>query len=103
MTTTVRVKDELAATLRTLAKEERRPIGHVIGDAVSQYRKAKFWSGVHEDFDRLRADPAAWAEYETEIGLFAGGSMDGLGEAPPYCTPAEEDGIRNEHARTRDG
>jgi len=99
MATTVRVEDKLAATLRTLASEDRRPIGQVIEDAVAQYQKAKFWEGVHEDFARLRADPAAWADYENEIALFAGGSMDGLEDEPPYYTPAEEEEIRAEHAR----
>lgn len=59
MATTARIGDELAATLRTLAKEERRPIGQVIGDAVAQYQKAKFWRGVQEDCSRLRENPAA--------------------------------------------
>jgi hypothetical protein len=103
MAATVRVDDELAATLRTLAREERRPIGQVIEDAIAQYQNAKFWKGVHEDFARLRADPAAWAAYENEIDLFAGGSMDGLEEEPPYYTLAEEEEIRAEHARAKAG
>ena len=96
MATTVRVKDELAVTLRTLAREERRPIGQVIADAVAQYQTSKFWKGVHEDFDRLRADPADWAAYENEIDFLAGGSMDGLEDEPPYYTPAQETDIRND-------
>ena len=103
MATTVRVEDKLAATLRELASEERRPIGQVIEDAVTQYQKAKFWKGVHEDFVRLRADPAAWADYEEEIEFFMGVSKDGLEDEPPYYTPEEEEEIRAEHARAQAG
>lgn len=103
MATTVRVEDKLAATLRELAGEERRPIGQVIEDAVAQYQKAKFWQGVHEDFARLRTDPVAWADYQAESDVFAGGSMDGLEDEPPYYTPAEEEEILAEHARTQRG
>jgi hypothetical protein len=85
--------------LRELAREERRPIGHVIADAVAQYEKAKFWQGVHEDFARLRADPTARADYQEELDLFEGGSMDGLENEPPYDTSSDEDEIRAEPAR----
>jgi hypothetical protein len=103
MATTVRVDDKLAATLRKLAVEERRPIGQVIEDAVARYQKEKFWRGVHEDFARLRSDPAAWKDYQDELALFEGGSMDGLEQEPPYYTPAEEEEIRAQHARTEGG
>ena len=101
--TTVRVEDKLAATLRELSSEERRPIGQVIEDAVAQYQKEKFWTGVHEDFVRLRSDPVAWQDYQDEIALFEGGSMDGLEQEPPYYTPEEEEEIRAEFARTQGG
>ncbi len=42
MATTVRVEEKLAATLREIASEERRPIGQVIDDAVTQYRRDTF-------------------------------------------------------------
>src|SRR4051794_20223190 len=98
MSTTVRGGDKLAATLRMLANEERRPIGEVIGDAVAQYQKAKFWTGVHDGFGRLRAEPVVSAGYEKEIGLLAGGSINGLEDDLPYYTPAEKQVIRAQHA-----
>src|SRR5665811_1464622 len=78
MATTVRVEEKLAVTLRDLAAEERRPIGQVIESAIAQYQKEKFWNGVHDDFTRLRSDPAAWKDYQDELALFEGGSMDCL-------------------------
>ena len=101
MATTVRVEDRVAAALRVLASEEGRPIGKVIEDAVARYQKAKFWEGVHEDFARLRADPAAWDAYREEVAVFEGGAMDGLEEESPYYTPEEEEEIRAEHARAQ--
>ena len=103
MATTVRVEDKLHATLRELANEEHRPIGQVIEDAVARYQKEKFWKGVHEDFARLRGDPVAWKDYQDEIGLFEGASMDGLEDEPPYYTPEEEAKIRAQHARAQGG
>lgn len=86
MATTVRVEDELAATLRQLSIEESRPIGQVIEDAVTQYRKEKFWRDVEVSVDRLRADPVAWQDYQDEIRLFEGGSLDGIDDDPYYTT-----------------
>jgi hypothetical protein len=103
MATTVRVEETLAEQLREIASEEHRPIGQVIADAIAQYQREKFWKGVHEDFVRLRSDPVAWQEYQDEIVLFEGASMDGLEEEPPYYTPEEEEAIRAEHARTQHG
>jgi hypothetical protein len=101
--TTVRVEEALAERLRQIALEEHRPIGQVIADAVAQYEKERFWTGVHEDYARLKADPAAWLDYQDETARFEGASMDGLDGEPPYYTPEEEEEIRAEHARTQHG
>ena len=98
MATTVRVEEKLAAKLREIAREEHRPVGQVIHDAITRYEREKFWRGVTEDLERLRADPAAWQDYQDEIRLLEGGSMDGLEDEPPYFTPEEEEAI---HARAR--
>jgi len=94
MSTTVRVENELHATLRALADEEQRTIGEVIDEAIRRYRREKFWQGVTEDLERLRADPVAWNEYQDEIASLEGGSMDGLDGEPPYFTVEEEEEIR---------
>jgi len=94
MATTVRVEDKVHAMLVELAKEEHRPIGQVIEEAIERYRREKFWQGVTEDLERLRADPAAWKDYQDEIAFLEGGSMDGLENEPPYFTPEEEEEIR---------
>lgn len=103
MATTIRVDDKAHATLLELAQEEHRPIRQVVEDAIEHYRREKFWKGVHEDYERLRADPVAWKEYQDEIRLLEGGSMDGLENEPPYYTEEEEQEIRAEIARTKNG
>lgn len=103
MATMVRVDDQLHATLREIAKTEKRPIGHVIEEAVKRYEREKFWQGVREDFARLQSDPDAWQAYQDEITLLEGGSMDGLEREQPYYTPYEEEQIRAEHARAQRG
>ena len=44
-------------------------------------------------WDDLRADPVAWQEYQDEIRLLEGGSMDGLEAEEPYYTAAEVEEI----------
>ena len=86
---TVRVEPELHATLRELAAAEQRSIGQVIADAVDRYQKQKFWRAMHEGFARLRADPAAWSEYQDEAALWDSASGDGLEDEEPYFTAEE--------------
>jgi predicted transcriptional regulator len=103
MATTVRLDDRVAAKLRELAKEEHRPIGQVVQDAVDQYQKEKFWREAEASVARLRADPDAWQDYQEEIRLLEGGSMDGLEDEEPYYTEAEVEEILGRQARTQRG
>lgn len=101
MTTTVRLDDELHATLREIAEREDRSIGQVIEDAVRRYRKETFWEGVYADLTRLRSDPVAWQSYQAEIAMWDSTAGDGLENEDPYYTPEEEAEIDAEYARTR--
>jgi hypothetical protein len=38
---------------------------------------------MRADYERLRADPEAWAEYQREIALWDALSSDGLEDEPP--------------------
>ncbi len=90
MANTVRVDEQLHATLRAIALEEKRSIGQVIEDAIKRYRKERFWAEFQEDYARLRADPVAWNDYQDEIALWDTLSGDGLENEEPYYTPEEE-------------
>ncbi len=93
MATTVRVDDQVATRLRDLASEEQRSIGQVIRDALDHYEKERFWQDVESSVSRLKANPIAWQEYQEEIQLLQGGSMDGLEEEPPYYSDAELEAV----------
>ena len=51
--------------------------------------KEAFWSGVQEDFARLRAGPKAWQAYVDEAAFWEATGGDGLENEPPYYSPEE--------------
>ncbi|MBA2754571.1 MAG: hypothetical protein H0U40_08950 [Chloroflexia bacterium] len=81
---TVRVGPGLHATLRALSAAEQRPIGQIIEEAVDRYQWETFWTAMHEGFARLRADPDAWDEYQTEAAIWDSMAADGLEGEGPY-------------------
>ena len=99
MATTVRVDDALHAILVEISKEEHRSIGQVIEAAIQGYRRERFWTEVEASVARLHADPVAWQDYQDEIALLEGGSMDGLENEPPYFTAKELEEIRANNPR----
>ena len=90
MANTVRVDERLHATLREIARDEKRSIGQVIEDAIKRYQKERFWAEFQEDYARLRADPVAWKDYQDEIALWDTLAGDGLENEEPYYSPEEE-------------
>ena len=92
----IRVEEATLARLRVIAKEEKRPIGKIVTDLVEKYEKDKFWKDMREDFERLRADPVAWKEYQEETALWDTLSGDGLENEPPYYSPEELEELRAE-------
>jgi predicted transcriptional regulator len=103
MATTVRVDNRVHAKLLELAAEEQRPIGQVIEDAIDQYRRAKFWQGLQQDYARLRADPDAWQAYQDEVALWDTAAGDGLEREEPYYSVEEEAELDAEDARADGG
>lgn len=53
--------------LRTLSDEESRTVEEIVALAVKRYENEAFWAKAKEGFERLRADPVAWKEYQDEI------------------------------------
>jgi len=86
---TVRVEPKLHTTLRALSNAEQRSISQVIEDAIDRYQKENFWKAMHEGFSRLRADPAAWSEYQDEAALWDSAVGDGLEDEAPYFSEEE--------------
>jgi hypothetical protein len=95
----VKINPQTHAKLQEIARDQHRPMGEIVTELVERYEREQFWKGVTEDLERLRADPAAWKDYQDEIAVFEGGSMDGIEHEPPYFTPDEVEEIRARHPR----
>lgn len=96
----VKLRPETHAELQEIAREENRSMGDVVADSLQRYKKEKFWEQARQSVQRLKADPAAWKDYQEEIRLWDGLSGDGLTNEEPYYTPEEEAEIEAEYART---
>lgn len=68
-------------TLRERMSPERQ--------ARNEARAAKMLTALDAEYEKLRADPKAWAEEEAERALWDTTSADGLEDEPPYGTVAE--------------
>lgn len=98
--TVIRVEEKTHAKLKSWADQQHKPVGQIVTELVEQAAAEKFWREMREDFERLRSDPVAWADYQEEAALFESGSADRLKNEPPYYTPEEEAEIE-EHAKSQ--
>jgi hypothetical protein len=92
--TVVRVEAKTHATLRAWSEAQGKSIGQVVAELVEKQERELIWQRMRADYERLQADPAAWKEYQDDVALFEGGSMDGLEGEEPYYSPEEEEEIR---------
>jgi predicted DNA-binding protein len=99
----VKIDPASHAKLQGLARTEQRPMGEIVNELIERYELEQFWNQAHAAVERLRADPVAWKDYQDEISMLEGGSMDVLKTGPPYYTPEEEEAILAGHARTQGG
>ncbi len=77
-TTTVRIDEQTREKLRALACEMDVSMQDVLAKAVEAYRRQRFLEDANADYERLRADPAAWAEELAERKLWDATLLDGL-------------------------
>lgn len=81
-TMTLKISSETHAVLAELAAEDKQAMGEVVAAMTERERRRRFLEGANEDLERLRADPAAWADYQAEIRSMEGTLMDGLEDNP---------------------
>jgi len=74
----IRISPHSKATLRALAKRERKPMQTVLDQAIEQYRRDTFFRDLDESYARLRADPKAWKRELAERREWDATLMDGL-------------------------
>jgi hypothetical protein len=74
----VRISPRSKAVLRTLAKQEGKPMQAVLDEAIEHYQRDKFLDEVNAAYADLRNDPKAWKEEQAERALWDKTLNDGL-------------------------
>ena len=88
-TTLIRVNTDTRNLIAKLAKENQTSLGELVDLAVRKLEREQFWKQYNEDYERLKADPDAWNDYQEEIRAWDVTLMDGL-EEYPYDEAADE-------------
>lgn len=78
----VKLPVEAHAALSKLASETRRPMGDLLAEMIEREQRRRLFDEADASYDRLLANPAAWAEYQEEIRTLEGPIMDGLEDDP---------------------
>lgn len=74
----IRISPRSKAVLRTLAKQEGKPMQAVLDEAIEHYQRDKFLDDVNAAFVNLRSDSKAWKEEQAERALWDKTLNDGL-------------------------
>ena len=74
----IRISPRSKAALRTLAKQEGKPMQAVLDEAIEYYQRDKFLDEVNAAFGNLRSDPKAWKEEQAERALWDKTLKDGI-------------------------
>jgi hypothetical protein len=77
--TTIRVDISARDRLARIADDEFHGVS--LGEALALLIDEHEMHAAHAAYARLRADPAAWAEYQAELDEWDGATGDGLGAA----------------------
>jgi hypothetical protein len=57
---------------------KRRVKQNRVEQAKEDRKREIYLEGVNADYDKLRADPKAWAEFKAECALWDSTNLDGL-------------------------
>ena len=74
----IRISPRSKAVLRTLAKQEGKPMQAVLDEAIEHYQRDKFLDEVNAAFAKLRGDRKAWKEERAERARWDKTLNDGL-------------------------
>ena len=61
-----RLSEETYAVVTRIANETGATQQEIIDRAVRMYERERFFAELNSDFERLQANPDAWAEFEAE-------------------------------------
>jgi predicted transcriptional regulator len=79
---TIRVSKMTRDILHNLAVKAGTTMSAVVEEAVREYEKKKFWENYYAGYEAVRADTAAWAEFQGDLTLWDTTLADGLEEWP---------------------
>lgn len=94
--TVVELRPEVYAALQELAREEDRPMGEIVADALKGYRSEI--ERAELAVERLKADPVAWQGYLDEMAMRDGLAGGGPSPDAAYFVPEDDDEIDEDHA-----
>jgi hypothetical protein len=72
------ISETTRARLEEMASWAGVSVAKILERAVNEQYDRRFWDAVNAGYAALRADPAAWAEVESERRLWDNTLMDGL-------------------------
>jgi predicted transcriptional regulator len=90
MNTTVRIGEEAHLLLRSLAKEEKRPMLAILEQAIEEYRRRRFLESVNDAYATIRRDDRAWTNLAAERGEWDGALLDGLPDHEQESDPGKD-------------
>ena len=76
MSTTIRVNEQTRDRFARLADATGRPMSQLVDEAAEALERRLFFEELSSGFERLRADPKAWAEVEAERAIESGALAD---------------------------
>ena len=82
MSAVVRVPDRTHKALQELASRRNQSIGRIVEEAVARFEADEFWKAVYQEDLAMRADPAASAAFDAEVGAWDTTLLDGLEDSP---------------------
>jgi len=94
---TLHVEASTHAMLQEIAEASGETVAQVVDEAVRDDRRKRFWAEHESSYARLRADPAASAEFDRETSAWDASLDDGLkadrGLAAHVRVAADEGGL----------
>jgi predicted transcriptional regulator len=89
---TIRVSRSTHGRLRELADQTGETMADIVDRAVHNYQKELFWAEYHAAYAAIKADPAAWADLQSEVESWDSTLADGL-EDSSNERPKERDSV----------
>jgi hypothetical protein len=75
---TIQVAPDTKERLRAIANERQESIGDAVAYLVKLEEDVRWWNDFNAGYDAMHADPAAWADEQSERAMLATTLTDGL-------------------------